>query len=62
MANTVPTGFDSPTVASKNLSRLLSRLDQKLRSGGSSTTPLERAKIAAVGSSEYPDRYGYSLS
>jgi hypothetical protein len=41
------TNLDTSAIASKNLSRLLSRLDQKLDSGAT-TTRIERGRIAAV--------------
>jgi hypothetical protein len=47
MARAALTNLDTSAIASKNLSRLLLRLDQKLDSGVT-TTRIERARIAAV--------------
>lgn len=42
------TTFETPAVVAQNLSRLLSRLDQKLRPTQGAPSAIERAKIATV--------------
>ncbi|KAA8912455.1 hypothetical protein FN846DRAFT_903591 [Sphaerosporella brunnea] len=53
------TSSDTPAVAAKNLTRLLSRLDQKLASSSPTTTSVERARIAA--NLEYARRLLHTL-